>query len=83
MPYVRKEKPGRGAKGGGEGKRALCTVDAGVVPGQPREAQHQLKMTQPGDLKGEVLRMSAMDTDVCRKEVSDMTNRGCAAIDEL
>ena len=33
-----------GIEGGGEGEGALALVNAGIVAGKPREAQHQLEV---------------------------------------
>ena len=45
---------GGGAEGRCKGKGTPRPVDARVVPGQPRKSQHQLKVTQPGHLKGKI-----------------------------
>ena len=37
-------------------------IDAGIVPGQPRKAQHQLEVRQPGDWNGETLRVGGVNT---------------------
>ena len=58
-------------------------VNAGVVPGQPREPEDHLEVTQPGHFKGEVLCMSAMNPDPGRKVVSDGSSRGGTAVNEL
>ena len=60
---------GRRAEGRGKGKGTTGLVNARVVPRQPREAEHHLEVTQPGHLKGEVLRMGAMNPG--RDVVSD------------
>ena len=74
---------GRGAEGGGEGKGTTGPIDAGVVPGQPREPEDHLEVTQPGHLEGKILWMIAMNSDSGRKIVSDGSSRGGAAADEL
>ena len=74
---------GRRAEGRGKGKGSTGPVNAGVVPGQPREAEHHLEVTQPGHLKGKVLRMSAMNPDPGRDVVSDGASRGGIAVYEL
>ena len=58
-------------------------IDAGIVPGQPRKAQHQLEVRQPGDLKGETLRVGGMNTQAGGKVMGDRTGAGAATIDEL
>ena len=73
----------RRAKGRGKGKGTTGPVNAGVVAGQPREPEHHLEVTQPGHLKGEVLRMSAMNPDPGRDVVSDGSSRGGTAVYEL
>ena len=45
---------GGGAERGSEGEGTPGPVYARVVPGQPRKSQHQLKVTQPGHLKGKI-----------------------------
>ena len=51
-----------GAEGGGELQLPLGPVNAGVVALQPGKPQHQLEVAKPGDLEGERLRVSAMNT---------------------
>ena len=58
-------------------------IDAGIVPSQPRKAQHQLEVRQPGDLKGETLRVGGMNTQAGGKIMGDRTGAGAATIDEL
>ena len=74
---------GRRTKGRGKGKETTRPVNAGVVPGQPRKAEHHLEVTQPGHLKGKVLYMSAMNPDPGRDLVSDGYSRGGTTVYEL
>ena len=79
---------GRGDAGSGAEKRGECEstrppIDAGIVPGQPRETQDHLEVTQTGDLKGEDLGMGAMDTESSGEVVSDGASGGGAAINEF
>ena len=74
---------GGGAEGGGEGKGTPGPVYARVVPGQPREPEDHLKVTQPGHLEGKILGMAAMDPDPGREIVGDGSSRGRTAVDEL
>ena len=53
------------------------------MPGQPREAQHQLEVRQPGDLKGETLRVGGVNTQAGGEIVGDRTGAWAATIDEL
>ena len=79
----RRGKASGGAQWGGGGEGASLPVNAGVVPCQPREAQHQLEVRQPGDLKGETLCVGGMNTQARGKIVGDRTGAGAATIDEL
>ena len=79
----RREKVGGGAEWEGEGEGASLPVNAGVVPCQPREAQHQLEVRQPGDLKGETLRVGGMNTQAGGKIVGDRTDAGAATFEGL
>ena len=74
---------GKGVEGGGEGKGTPGLVNAGIVPGQPREPEDHLEVTQPGHLEGKILCMIAMNSDPGREIVSDGSNRGRAAVYEL
>ena len=47
-------KAGRGTEGGGEGEGALTPVDAGIVAGEPGEAQHQLEVCKRCKLEGKM-----------------------------
>ena len=47
-------KAGGGTKKGGKGEGALAPVNAGIVAGKPRKAQHQLKVRKGGKLEGKV-----------------------------
>ena len=53
---------GGGAEGGGERQLPRGPVNAGVVALQPGKPQHQLEVAKPGDLEGERLRVSAVNT---------------------
>ena len=67
-------------EGGVECEGASLPVDAGVVVGQPWEAQYQREVSELDELQGNVLRVGAVDADAGRVEVGD---RSGAAADEL
>ena len=79
----RRREAGGGAEKRGEGKGTPGPVDAGVVPGQPREPEDHLEVTQPGHLEGKILGMAAMDPDPGRQVVGDGSSRGRAAVYEF
>ena len=82
---------GLGWRGGGEtgglaqlgfeGQGAGLPVDAGVVAGQPWEAEDEGEVSQRHQLQSDVLLMLAMDADAGRIIVGDGSRR--AAVDEL
>ena len=64
-----------------EGERARVPIDGGVVACEPGKSQDHLKVGEPNDIKGNVLRMHAMYSETGRKVVGN--ERGRAAIDEF
>ena len=74
---------GGGTEGGGERQRAHSPVDARVVAPQPRKPEHHLEVAQPGHLKGEILRVRPMDTQLGGEVVSDRARGRHTAIDEF
>ena len=75
------DQAGGSAQLGLEGQGAGLPVDAGVVAGQPWEAEDEGEVGQRHQLQGDVLLMRAMDPDPGRKVVCDGGRR--AAVDEL
>ena len=76
-----RDEAGGGTEGGVEGKGAGLPVDAGVVAGQPREAQDQREVGQADELKGNLFRVGAMDANAGVVEVGD--GGGRTAVNEL
>ena len=72
---------GGSAQLGLERQGAGRPVDAGVVTGQPGEAEDEGEMSQRHQLQGDVLLMLAMDPDPGREVVGDGGLR--AAVDEF
>ena len=72
---------GGGAEGGVEHEGASLPIDAGIVARQPRKTQHQREVGEVDELKGNVLRVGAMNADAGGVEVSD--GGGRAAVNEF
>ena len=76
-----RDEAGGGTEGGVEGEGTGLPVDAGVVAGQPREAQDQREVGQADELKGNLFRVGAMDANARVVEVGD--GGGRTAVNEL
>ena len=73
-------KAGSRAERGRKGKGTLTPVNTRVVASQPREAEHHLKMSEGGEVKGKVFGMGCMNTKVGWKVVGDGPSSGTAAV---
>ena len=57
-------KAGGGIEGGGEGEGALAPLNAGIVAGKPREAEHQLEVRKGGKLEGKIFCVAGLNAKV-------------------